>query len=79
MLLLHVCVSKTETPFNLSSFHDAEVQALWFSWRLTIGVVVQTVYAQEGVRLFDLSGSDLCHGLDWVQPTVLSQGHWDYL
>lgn len=26
MLLLHVCMSKTETPFNLSSFLDAEVQ-----------------------------------------------------
>lgn len=46
---------------------------------LTIGVVVQTVYAEEGVGLFDLPSSDLRHGLDRVQPTVLSQCHWDYL
>lgn len=46
---------------------------------LTIGVVVQTVDAQEGVVLSDLPGSDLCHVLDGVQPAVLSQRHWDYL
>lgn len=45
---------------------------------LTIGVVVQTVDAEEGVGVFDLSGSDLCHGLDGIEPTVLSQCHWDY-
>lgn len=49
------------------------------SLSLTIGVVVQTVDAEEGVGLSDLSGSDLCHGLDGVEPTVLSQRHWDYL
>lgn len=48
-------------------------------WFLTIGVVVQTVDAKEGVVLSDLSGSDLCHSLDRVQPAVLSQRHWDYL
>lgn len=41
-------------------------------WFLTIGVVVQTVDAKECVALSDLSGSDLCHSLDGVQPTVLS-------
>lgn len=46
---------------------------------LTVGVVVQTVDAEEGVVLSDLSGSDLCHVLDRVQPAVLSQRHWDNL
>lgn len=50
-----------------------------FTAFLTICVVVQTVNAKEGVVFFDLSGSDLCHGLNWVQPTVLSQRHWYYL
>lgn len=55
------------------------VLTLCDSCALTIGVVVQTVDAEEGVVLSDLSGSDLCHRLDWVQPAVLSQRHWDYL
>lgn len=49
------------------------------NWFLTIGAKVQAINAQEGVLLGDLFGSDLCHGLDGVQPTVLSQCHWDYL
>lgn len=46
---------------------------------LTIGVVVQTVDAEEGVVVFDLFGSDLCHCLDRVQPAVLSKRHRDDL
>lgn len=40
---------------------------------------MQTVDAKEGIVLSNLSGSDLCHGLNRVQPTVLSQGHRYYL
>lgn len=46
---------------------------------LTIGVEVQTVDAQGWVVLSDLPGTDLCHGLDGVKPTVLCQGHGDHL
>lgn len=40
---------------------------------------MKTVDAKEKVGLFDLPGSDLCHGLNWVQTAVLSQCHWDHL
>lgn len=62
----------------MSSCFDIRVQR-GGGWSLTVGVVVQTVDAEEGVALSDLSGSDLRHGLNGVQPTVLSQRHWDYL
>lgn len=46
---------------------------------LTICVLMKTVDAKEKVGLFDLLGSDLCHGLNWIQTAVLSQCHWDHL
>lgn len=45
----------------------------------TICVLVKTIDAKEKVGLFDLLGSDLCHGLNWIQTAVLSQRHWDHL
>lgn len=46
---------------------------------LAICVLVKTVNAKEKVGFFDLLGSDLCHGLNWIQTAVLSQRHWDHL
>lgn len=69
---------KQQINITLPCF-NIKVHCCGFRCVLTIGVIVQAVNAEERVGLFDLPGSDLSHGLDRVQPTVLSQCHWDHL
>lgn len=69
---------KTTALFNTRRLSFQLSTERWLGG-VTICVLVKTIDAKEGVGLFDLLGSDLCHGLNWVQTTVLSQRHWDHL